>query len=117
MDIEELYDYMSELLEQAIEMTGDESISSPYDAIDALTDLMEENFIRNVYQKNYNTIIGDLIDEISYTMEDIDSMESQDYFENEDDIYESRKSNKKVIKLTEKDLTRIVKRIVRESRL
>ena len=116
MDIEELYDYMSELLEQAIEMTGDESISSPYDAIDALTDLMEENFIRNVYQKNYNTIIGDLIDEISYTMEEIDSMESQDYFENEDDIYESIKSNKKVIKLTEKDLTRIVKRIVRESR-
>ena len=116
MDIEELYDYMSELLEQAIEMTGDESISSPYEAIDALTDLMEENFIRNVYQKNYNTIIGDLIDEISYTMEEIDSMESQDYFENEDDIYESIKSNKKVIKLTEKDLTRIVKRIVRESR-
>ncbi len=42
MEIEELYDYMSELLEQAIEMTGDESISSPYEAIDALTDLMEE---------------------------------------------------------------------------
>ena len=109
MDIEELYDYMSELLEQAIEITGDESISSPYEAIDALTDLMEE--------ENYNTVIGDIIDEISYTMEDIDSMESQDYFENEGDIYESRKSNKKVIKLTEKDLTRIVKRIVRESRL
>lgn len=108
MELEELYDRMSELLDQAIEMTGDESISSPYEAIDALTDLMEK--------ENYNTVIGDLIDEIAYTMEDIDSMESQDYFENEDDIYESRKSNKKVIKLTEKDLTRIVKRIVRESR-
>ena len=108
MELEELYDRMSELLDQAIEMTGDESISSPYEAIDALTNLMEE--------ENYNTEIGDLIDEIAYTMEDIDSMESQDYFENEDDIYESRKSNKKVIKLTEKDLTRIVKRIVRESR-
>jgi len=108
MELEELYDRMSELLDQAIEMTGDESINSPYEAIDALTNLMEE--------ENYNTEIGDLIDEIAYTMEDIDSMESQDYFENEDDIYESRKSNKKVIKLTEKDLTRIVKRIVRESR-
>ena len=108
MELEELYDRMSELLDQAIEMTGDESINSPYEAIDALTNLMEE--------ENYNTEIGDLIDEIAYTMEDIDSMESQDYFENEDDIYESRKSNKKVIKLTEKDLTRIVKKIVRESR-
>lgn len=108
MEIEELYYHMSELLNQAIEMTGDESISTPYEAIDALTVLIEEG-------GGYETGIGDLIDEIAYTQEDIDSMESQDYFENEDDIYESRKSNKKVIKLTEKDLTRIVKRIVRES--
>lgn len=109
MELEELYDRMSELLELTIMITRDKRISGPDQAIDALTDLL--------HRDDYNhTEIGDLIDEIAYTMEDIDSMESQDYFENEDDIYESRKSNKKVIKLTEKDLTRIVKRIVRESR-
>jgi len=107
--MEELYDLMSELLDQASNMCNEVMISNPYDAIDALTDLMEES-------GGYDTQIGDLIDDIAQTMEDIDSMESQDYFENEGDIYESRKSNKKVIKLTEKDLTRIVKRIVRESR-
>jgi len=107
MEMEELYDRMSELLDQASNMCNEVMISDPYDAIDALTDLMEES-------GGYDTQIGDLIDDIAQTMEDIDSMESEEYFRGGMD--ESKKSKKKIIRLSESDLQRIVKRVIRESR-
>jgi 5'-deoxynucleotidase YfbR-like HD superfamily hydrolase len=107
MEMEELYDRMSELLDQASNMCNEVMISNPYDAIDALTDLMEES-------GGYDTQIGDLIDDIAQTMEDIDSMESEEYFRGGMD--ESKKSKKKIIRLSESDLQRIVKRVIRESR-
>lgn len=106
MELEELYDYMSELIGKAVDMCGDESIMTPSEAIDALTDLMEED--------SYNIEIGDLIDEIAYIQEDIDSKEAQNYFDDEE-LYESKKRNmKKIVRLTESDLNRIVKRVIKE---
>ena len=107
MELVELYDRMSELLNRASIMCNDDTISDPYEAIDELTNLMGK-------KGGYNTQISNLINDIAQTMGDIDSMEAEEYFRG--DIDESKKSKKKIIRITESDLQRIVKRVIRESR-
>lgn len=107
MELVELYDHMSELLNRAIIICDDETISDPYEAIEELTNLMDE-------RGGYDNLISDLIDDITQTMEDIDSMEAEEYFRG--DIDESKKSKKKIIRLSESDLQRIVKRVISESK-
>jgi len=105
MELVELYDRMSELLERASIMCNGVYLSDPYEAIEELTNLMEQN-------GGYDIRISDIIDDIVQTMEDIDSIESEESFRG--DIDESKKSKKKIIRLTESDLTKIVKRVIRD---
>lgn len=105
MELVELYDHMSELLDRASIICNDDTISDPYEAIEGLTNLMGEI-------GSYDNQLNDLIDDITQTMEDIDSMEAEEYFRG--DIDESKKSKKKIIRLSESDLTKIVKRVIKE---
>ena len=105
MELVELYDRMSELLNRASIMCDGVYLSDPYEAIEELTNLMEQN-------GGYDIRISLLINKITQTMEDIDSMEAEEYFRG--DIDESKKSKKKIIRLSESDLTKIIKRVIKE---
>jgi Glu-tRNA(Gln) amidotransferase subunit E-like FAD-binding protein len=87
-----------------MEITG-EYANDPYDAI---TSLEEEGSEESL----------DLMERIKYVEEEIDQIEAEMYFDEEesDNVEENYKSTKKVIKLTENDLTRIVKKVIKEQR-
>ena len=111
MDLDDLYDKIGELLDKANTMCGgDFDVNDPYDAIDALTDLIDE--------KGASKEITSLIDEIAETMEYIDEIEAEEFYDDEDDDYDDDdmmlESKKKVIKITESDLKIISKKVLRE---
>ena len=115
MDLDDLYDKMGELLDKANTMCGgDFDVNDPYEAIDALTDLIDE--------KGASKKITSLIDEIAETMEYIDEIEAEEFYDDEDDDDEEEdndddmmlESKKKVIKLTESDLMRITNKVIKE---
>lgn len=106
MDLDDLYDKMGELLDKANTMCGgDFDVNDPYDAIDALTDLIDE--------KGASKEITSLIDEIAETMEYIDEIEAEEFYDDEDDDM-MLESKKKVIKITESDLMRITNKVIKE---
>jgi len=111
MELDDLYDKMGELLDKANTMCGgDFDVNDPYDAIDALTDLIDE--------KGASKKITSLIDEIAETMEYIDEIEAEEFYDDEDDDYDDDdmmlESKKKVIKITESDLMRITNKVIKE---
>ena len=111
MDLDDLYDKMGELLDKANTMCGgDFDLNDPYDAIDALTDLIDE--------KGASKEITSLIDEIAETMEYIDEIEAEEFYDDEDDDEDDDdmmfESKKKVIKITESDLMRITNKVIKE---
>lgn len=118
MDLDDLYDKLGELLDKANTMCGgDFDVNDPYDAIDALTDLIDE--------KGASKKITSLIDEIAEIMEYIDEIEAEEFYDDEDDDeYDDEdddddddmmfESKKKVIKITESDLMRISKKVLIE---
>ena len=110
MEIESLHNYMSELLSRVRYMCKDDNINNPYDAIDALTNLMNVN--------GYDTRISDLIDEISYTMDDIDSMSNQTnlgdgdkLFEDDEEMVGDPVSNDEINKRRQRFITYGVKKV------
>ena len=107
MDLDDLYDKMGELLEKADEMCGgDSDVNDPSDAIDALTDLIDE--------KGASKKITSLIDEIAETMDQIDEIEAEEFYDELDDDDMMFESKKKVIKITESDLMRITNKVIKE---
>ncbi len=103
MDLDDLYDKMGELLEKVDEMCGgDSDVNDPSDAIDALTDLIDE--------KGSSKKITSLIDEIAETMDQIDEIEAEEFYD-DDMMFESKK---KVIKITESDLMGITNKVIKE---
>jgi len=117
MDLDDLYDKMGELLEKADEMCGGDSIhyglptsigvNDPSEAIDALTDLIDDG-------KGVTEEITDLIDEIVETMNQIDEIEAEEFYDQLDDDDMMFESKKKVIKITESDLMRITNKVIKE---
>jgi len=100
---EGLYDAMGSLLEAAKELT-DYELHSPEEAIEAL------------YEEGSDEAI-ELAEAIDALSEEIDSVESEAYFNELDDeegFEESYKTKKKIIRVTENDLTRIVKKVIKE---
>jgi hypothetical protein len=89
-ELEELYIELEELIDMSMEITG-EYANDPYDAI---TSLEEEGSEESL----------DLMERIKYVEEEIDQIEAEMYFDEEesDNVEENYKSTKKVIKLTEK---------------
>jgi len=117
MDLDDLYDKMGGLLEKANEMCGGHSIhyglptsfgvNSPSEAIDALTDLIDDG-------KGVTEEITYLIDEIVETMDQIDEIEAEEFYDEPDDDDMMFESKKKVIKITESDLMRITNKVIKE---
>lgn len=105
MDLDDLYDKMGELLEKADRMCGGD-VNDPSDAIDALTDLIDE--------KGASKKITSLIDEIAETMDQIDEIEAEEFYDELDDDDMMFESKKKVIKITESDLMRITNKVIKE---
>jgi hypothetical protein len=107
MDLDDLYDKMGELLEKADEMCGgDSDVNDPSDAIDALTDLIDE--------KGASKKITSLIDEIADVNDKIDELEAEEFYNQLDDDDMMFESKKKVIKITESDLMRITNKVIKE---
>ena len=108
MDLDDLYDKMGGLLEKANEMCGgDSDVNDPSEAIDALTDLIDDG-------KGVTEEITYLIDEIVETMDQIDEIEAEEFYDEPDDDDMMFESKKKVIKITESDLMRITNKVIKE---
>jgi hypothetical protein len=105
MDLDDLYDKMGNLLDKTDRMCGGD-VNDPSDAIDALTDLIDE--------KGASKKITSLIDEIAETMDQIDEIEAEEFYDELDDDDMMFESKKKVIKITESDLMRITNKVIKE---
>jgi hypothetical protein len=84
MDLDDLYDKMGNLLDKTDRMCGGD-VNDPSDAIDALTDLIDE--------KGASKKITSLIDEIAETMDQIDEIEAEEFYDELDDddmMFESK---------------------------
>jgi len=107
MDLDDLYDKMGNLLDKADRMCGgDSDVNDPSDAIDALTDLIDE--------KGSSKKITSLIDKIADVNDKIDEIEAEEFYNQLDDDDMMFESKKKVIKITESDLMRITNKVIKE---
>ncbi len=103
---EGLYDRMSDLLSLASALTGEE-LDSPEEALEFLES----------YDSAEPEVVDELISQIEELIDDIDAVEAEAYFDEEDEeeyMGENYKPKKKVIRLKESDIKRIVKRVISE---
>ena len=105
MDLDDLYDKMGNLLDKTDRMCGGD-VNDPSDAIDALTDLID--------QKGSSKKITSLIDQIADVNDKIDELEAEEFYNQLDDDDMMFESKKKVIKITESDLMRITNKVIKE---
>jgi hypothetical protein len=105
---EGLYDQMNDLLALATALVGEE-FNSPEEALETLEDGNWEE----------PEVVDELISQIYDLIDEIDAVEAEAYYGELDDeegmdFGESFKSKKKIIKLTENDLTKIVRKVIKE---